>query len=193
MVNSGLRNVFTLKIAWSHVSNMQRQVFSELLESVVTRHEVGFRVYFDQHAKPSVVVHVGLDDALFCHAVRFLGCGGNTLLTQVIGGLTKVATVLQQRLTAILETSSSCVTKFFYLLVGYFNSHDLLLCFFCFFGFFLRLRPWFFDLYRWYNFFIEVHVTSAQLGESRLTEIVLIFVIIELGIKRVFVLGEVNA
>ncbi len=92
---------------------MQRQVFGELFEFVIARHEVGLGIDFDQHAQPPVVMVVCLNDPIVGSASGFLFCGGDSLLAQVLDRFLHIAACLFQCFAAVDEARAGDVPQFF--------------------------------------------------------------------------------
>src|SRR5699024_5789164 len=114
-----------LNVRRSFLHDNAGQIGNKLLEVRILCNKVGLRVDLDDRAYAALIAYGRADNALSRNTVRLLGSLGETLLTQQLDRLVKVAVRLGQRLLAVHHAYVGHFTELLY--VSSSKSHFLFL------------------------------------------------------------------
>ena len=90
---------------------MQRDVFHELSEILVSRYEISLAIHLDEHTNLALQMNVGGDDSFLCRTRGLFRGGGNALRAQDRFGLFQVATALDESTFAIHKSGIGLFTE----------------------------------------------------------------------------------
>ena len=92
--------------------NMQSDIFHELAEVFISRHEISLAIHLDEHTDFSLQMNVGRSDAFLCRAHSFFRSDGDAFSAQNRFGLFEVADAFDKSTIFLpsMYTSSSGVS-----------------------------------------------------------------------------------
>src|SRR5258705_6121170 len=90
---------------------MQRDVFHELSEILVSCYKISLAIHLDEHTNLALQMNVGGDDSLLCRTRGLFRGGGDALRAQDRFGLFQVAAALDESTVAIHKSRTGLFTK----------------------------------------------------------------------------------